>query len=82
MWQYTLSLFYGEDIDTVTVDEKSRRAKYLTCEILKKSKIKLKPLPKDVQKAKIIQNIHRKQKSRLIQPIVSVPVKNNMSHYT
>jgi len=46
MYHYLYSLIYSEEEKEQEVDEKQKRLKYLLCEQIKKSKIKLKPVKK------------------------------------
>jgi len=46
MYHYLYSLIYNEEEKEQEVDEKQKRLKYLVCETIKKSKIKLKPVKK------------------------------------
>jgi len=46
MYHYLYSLIYSEEEKEQAVDEKQKRLKYLVCETIKKSKIKLKPVKK------------------------------------
>jgi hypothetical protein len=44
MYTYLQSLIWKEEEKEIQVDEKQKRLKYLTCEIIKKSNFKLKPI--------------------------------------
>jgi len=46
MYHYLYSLIYSEEEKEQEVDEKQKRLKYLVCETIKKSKIKLTPVKK------------------------------------
>ena len=64
--QYLQSFIWDKEETEIQVDEKSKRLKYLTCEILKNSKIKLKPTKKPTGvKLVIIKQLPKKTTTHL-----------------
>jgi hypothetical protein len=58
MYNYLLSFFYKEEKE-IQVDEKTKRQKYLVCQQIKSSKIRLKtnkPIPDWTNKKKVFYN--------------------------